>query len=110
MRWSRPARPPGGSCCARTGDEVNIDAAIVGIGTSAFGRGLPDSQLRLAAVAFKEALADAGLERGDVDGLSIHLGWPPGLEYDPIAEGLCLDIRYANQSWLPGRFVANQLQ
>jgi acetyl-CoA acetyltransferase len=40
---------------------VNIDAAIVGIGCSTFGRGLPDSQLRLAAVAFKDALADAGL-------------------------------------------------
>jgi len=51
---------------------VNIDAAIVGIGCSKFGRGLPDSQLRLAAVAFKDALADAGLQRSDVDGLSIH--------------------------------------
>ena len=57
---------------------MNIDAAIVGIGASPFGRGLADSQLSLAAMAFKNALADAGLLRSDVDGLSIHLGWPLG--------------------------------
>ena len=67
---------------------MNIDAAIVGIGCSAFGRGLADSQLRLAAMAFKNALADAGLQRSDVDGLSIHLGWPLGPDYDRIAEGI----------------------
>jgi acetyl-CoA acetyltransferase len=89
---------------------LNIDAAIVGIGCSTFGRGLPDSQLRLAAVAFKEALADAGLQRSDVDGLSIHLGWPLGVDYDRIAEGFGLDIRYVNQAWLHGRFVTNALQ
>lgn len=89
---------------------MTIDAAIVGIGCSAFGRGLPDSQLRLAYVAFKEALADAGLERKDVDGLSIHLGSPLGLDYDRVAEGFGLDLRYVNQSWLHGRFVTNALQ
>ena len=86
MHWSRPARLLGASYCARTGDEVNIDASIVGIGCSTFGRGLADSQLRLAATAFKNALADAGLQRSDVDGLSIHLGWPLGPDYDRIAE------------------------
>ena len=89
---------------------MKVDAAIVGIGCSAFGRGLPDSQLRLAAVAFRQALADAGLEREDVDGLSIHLGWPLGLDYDRVAEACGLEIRYVNQSWLHGRFVTNALQ
>jgi acetyl-CoA acetyltransferase len=89
---------------------MNVDAAIAGIGCSAFGRGLPDSQLRLAATAFKEALADAGLEREDVDGLSIHLGAPLGVDYDRVAEAFGLDIRYVNQSWLHGRFVTNALQ
>lgn len=89
---------------------MNVEAAIVGIGCSTFGRGLPDSQLRLAYVAFKEALEDAGLERKDVDGLSIHLGWPLGVDYDRIAEAFDLDIRYVNQSWLHGRFVTNALQ
>jgi acetyl-CoA acetyltransferase len=89
---------------------MNVDAAIVGIGTSAFGRGLPDSQLRLSATAFKAALADAGLERGEVDGLSIHLGAPLGVDYDRVAEAFGLDIRYVNQSWLHGRFVTKALQ
>jgi acetyl-CoA acetyltransferase len=89
---------------------VNIDAAIVGIGTSAFGRGLAQSQLALAAQAFKSALADAGLERSDVDGLSVHLGWPLGPDYDRIAEAFGLEIRYVNQAWLHGRFVTSALQ
>lgn len=89
---------------------MTLDAAIVGIGTSRFGRGLPESQLKLAATAFKNALADAALERSDVDGLSIHLGWPLGPDYDRIAEAFGLDIRYVNQSWLHGRFITNALQ
>ncbi len=89
---------------------MTLDAAIVGIGTSKFGRSLPESQLALAAVAFKAALADAGLARGDVDGLSIHLGWPLGPDYDRVAEAFGLDIRYVNQSWLHGRFITNALQ
>src|SRR5262252_7935865 len=89
---------------------MNLDAAIVGIGHSNFARGLPDSQLRLAATAFKNALADAGLERADVDGLSIHLGWPLGPDYDRVAEGFGLEVRYVNQAWLHGRFVTNALQ
>ena len=89
---------------------MNVDAAIVGIGCSAFGRGLPQSQLALAATAFKDALADAGLERRDVDGLSVHLGWPLGPDYDRVAEAFGLEIRYVNQSWLHGRFVTNALQ
>jgi len=89
---------------------MTLDAAIVGIGASKFGRGLPESQLALAAVAFKAALADAGLERADADGLSIHLGWPLGPDYDRVAEAFGLDIRYVNQSWLHGRFITNALQ
>jgi acetyl-CoA acetyltransferase len=45
-----------------------------------------------------------------VDGLSIHLGYPLGPDYDRIAEGFGLEIRYVNQSWLHGRFVTNALQ
>jgi len=84
--------------------------AIAGIGHSAFGRFLPQSQLGLAATAFKSALADAGLKREDVDGLAIHMGAPLGLDYDRVAEGLGLDIRYVCQTWLHGRFVTNCLQ
>ncbi|MGA7083413.1 MAG: thiolase, partial [Pseudolabrys sp.] len=70
---------------------MKLDAAIVGIGNSRFGRGLPDSQLRLAATAFKNAIVDAGIERHDVDGLSIHLGSPIGVDYDRVAEAFGLE-------------------
>ena len=89
---------------------MKIDAAIVGVGASAFGRFLPHSQLKLGAVALKAALDDAGLSRDDIDGLSIHIGWPLGVDYDRVAEGLGLNIRYVNQAWLHGRFVTNALQ
>lgn len=89
---------------------MKVDAAIVGVGNSTFGRGLPDSQLRLAATALKNAIADAGIERRDIDGLSIHLGSPIGVDYDRVAEAFGLEIRYVNQSWLHGRFVTNSLQ
>ena len=85
-------------------------AAICGIGHSHYGRGLPESQLALLAIAFRNALDDAGVERGDVDGLSLHMGWPLGVDYDRVAEAFGLDIRYVNQSWLHGRFVTHTLQ
>lgn len=86
------------------------DAAIVGVGASAFGRFLPDSQLSLAATALKAALDDCGLRRDDIDGLSIHMGSPLGVDYDRVASAFGLNIRYVNQSWLHGRFVTNALQ
>lgn len=89
---------------------MKINAAIVGVGASEFGRFLPDSQLGLAARAFRAALADSGLDRSDIDGLSLHMGWPLGLDYDRVADGLGLNIRYVNQSWTHGRFVTNALQ
>ena len=84
--------------------------AIAGIGQSAYGRFLPESQLRLGARALKSALDDAGLEREDIDGMAIHLGWPLGVDYDRLAEVFNLDIRYVNQTWLHGRFVTQSLQ
>jgi acetyl-CoA acetyltransferase len=89
---------------------IRNKAAIVGIGCSEFGRFLPDSQLKLAAKAFKAALDDSGLKRSDIDGLAINLGWPLGIDYDRVAEAFGLDIRYVNQTWLHGRFVTSSLQ
>lgn len=85
-------------------------AAIAGIGQSAYGRFLPQSQLGLGATALKAALQDAGLEREDVDGIAIHLGWPLGVDYDRVAEAYGLDLRWVTQTWLHGRFVTSMLQ
>lgn len=89
---------------------MKLNAAIVGTGASKFGRFLPQSQLGLAAEAFQAALDDSGLRREEIDGLSMHMGSPLGLDYDRVADGLGLDIRYVNQSWTHGRFVTNALQ
>ena len=43
--------------------------AIVGIGQTQYGKGLPDSELSLACQAISAAIADAGLRPSDVDGL-----------------------------------------
>jgi len=42
---------------------------IVGIGQTAFGRGLPDTPSALAIDASLAAIADAGVEVGDIDGV-----------------------------------------
>jgi acetyl-CoA acetyltransferase len=84
--------------------------AVVGIGTSRFVMKTPESPMRLATQAFKAALADAGLERDDVDGLVINIGWPLGVDYDRFAEVCGLTIRFADQSWTHGRFVGPTLQ
>ena len=91
-------------------DIVRDKAAIVGIGRSQFGRFLSDSQLKLGATALKASLVDSGLERNDIDGLSLHMGWPLGLDYDQIAEAYGLDVRYVTQMWTHGRFIAYTLQ
>jgi len=46
--------------------------AIVGIGQTEWGKGLEDAELVLALRAIKGALDDAGLEPGEVDGLSSY--------------------------------------
>jgi len=43
--------------------------AIVGIGQTTFGKGLPDSELSLACQAISMALDDAGIKPQEVDGL-----------------------------------------
>ncbi len=84
--------------------------AIVGVGTSRFSKAATDTPMRLAAQAFKSALADGGVGRDEVDGLVINIGWPLGVDYDRFAEALGLRIRFADQSWTHGRFVGPTLQ
>ncbi len=111
MRWGEAERHAG---CGTAGRDralsIGGKVAIAGIGVSEFGRHLPDSQLALGAKALRAALADAGLERSDIDGLSLHMGWPLGADYDRIAEVYGLEVDYVNQSWTHGRFVTSALQ
>ena len=61
----------------------------------------------LAAAALKEALADSGLDRSDIDGLTWNLGRPSGENYPQTVEATGLEVRFLNQSWTHGRFTGS---
>jgi acetyl-CoA acetyltransferase len=67
--------------------------AIAGIGQTAFGKGLEDSELSLACQAISAAIDDAGLRPADVDGL-VMFSMESGREVE-VARNLGLaDITY----------------
>ncbi len=49
---------------------IKDQTAIVGIGQTAFGKGLADSELSLACQAISAAIDDAGIDPSEVDGLA----------------------------------------
>ncbi len=51
-------------------DTIKNRTAVVGIGQTPFGKGLPDSELSLACQAISAALDDAGIAPSEVDGLA----------------------------------------
>jgi acetyl-CoA acetyltransferase len=71
--------------------ELSSKVAVVGVGCTRFGK-LPEyDAYDLGAWAFKEALADSGLELADIDGLlvdRIH-------DYQRFGEMLGLNPRFA---------------
>ena len=60
---------------------IRKEAAIAGIGQTAYGKALPGTAWDLAAEAILAALADAGLEPRDVDGMCRFA--PP---FEPVSE------------------------
>jgi acetyl-CoA acetyltransferase len=84
--------------------------AIVGAGSSGLSRASTETPIALAARAVSRALADAGLERRQIDGLVNQIGSPRGADYDRAASLLGLEVRFAAQPWSHGRFAATVLQ
>jgi acetyl-CoA acetyltransferase len=66
-------------------------ATIVGIGTSAFARSLPEEGDALAAQACRAALADAGLAPEAVDGVVTYLGAYEGAPLDQVLPAIGVD-------------------
>ncbi|MHB1583294.1 MAG: thiolase family protein [Acidimicrobiales bacterium] len=62
----------------RTGEPLERQAVISGIGQSAIGRRLGRSDLDLTVEAGLQAVADAGLTRDDIDGLATYPGMGAG--------------------------------
>lgn len=79
-------------------------ACIVGVGMTDFSRILDRSPASLQVEAFRNAIADAGLERDDIDGFATAFGAPNGMDYDEFAHHAGLTLRWANQSWTHGRW------
>jgi acetyl-CoA acetyltransferase len=85
-------------------------AAIVGVGNSKYERlSAAVSPLVPLVTAFKNALDDAGLRRGDIDGLLVNIGTPFGVDYDQVSEAFGLDIHFSDQTWTHGRQMATVL-
>lgn len=82
--------------------EFKDKTAICGVGLT-IGSFPDKTPLSLAVDAYQKALDDAGLKRGDVDGI-IQLAY--GSDYDRFLEAVGTDVRYANQGWTHGRFIA----
>jgi acetyl-CoA acetyltransferase len=85
-------------------------SAIAGAGNSVFGRRLMRSPIDLACDAIASALDDAGLQRGDLDGMIVSFGSPIGADADTLAQVLGLKLRAYNQTWAHGRFTASCIQ
>ncbi|MGE0233290.1 MAG: thiolase family protein [Flavobacteriaceae bacterium] len=79
--------------------------AILGVGASSFERRPEASVLQFADAALNAALADARLEKGQIDGLVVQIGSPRGADYDTVAETLGVTPAFCSQTWAHGRFA-----
>jgi acetyl-CoA acetyltransferase len=84
--------------------------AIVGVGASAFGRFKDRTPIGLAAEALKAALEDAGLQRSDVDGVMVNMGYPVGVDYDQFCALTGLQTNLNLQAWSHGRWLGTLVE
>ena len=84
--------------------------AVVGVGASRFERRPSASVFEFAADALNGALADAGLDKDQIDGLIVQVGSPRGADYDSVAQTFGLSPGFCSQTWSHGRFAATVIQ
>lgn len=79
--------------------------AITGIGQSEVGRPSSKSAMRLTVDACLEAIADAGLERGDIDGVAC---WPgdndSGNSFSPVGPSALKSVLGLDVNWFGGGY------
>jgi len=66
---------------------------------------LDEAPSGFAAEAFTRALADAGLEKGDIDGLAVCAGRAEEMGFERTAEILGLTVRWGAETGLPDHIV-----
>lgn len=79
-----------------------VDVVISGIGQSDVARKLAKSGLALTVDAALEALDDAGLTAGEIDGLSTFPGAAPGSGFSPVGTWKLRDALGLKLSWICG--------
>jgi acetyl-CoA acetyltransferase len=78
------------------------------VGTSeSFGFDQGKSPLTLQTESFLNALADASLQKSDIDGFATAHGSPRGVDYEQFTVDLGLDCRYIDQAWSHGRWASS---
>ena len=81
------------------------DVAITGIGQSEVGRPSSKSAMRLTLDACLEAIADAGLQRSDIDGIAC---WPGdnnnGNAFSPVGPTALKSVLGLNVNWYGGGY------
>jgi acetyl-CoA acetyltransferase len=81
------------------------DVCIVGVGLSdEYGFDLGKSPMRLQIEAFRNALADSGLKKTDIDGFATAMGSPTGVDYEEFTAVTGVDARWVEQAWAHGRW------
>ncbi|MDP3674956.1 MAG: thiolase family protein [Novosphingobium sp.] len=79
------------------------DCAITGVGMSEVSRGSAKSALELTVDACLEAIADAGLKRGEIDGIAT---WPgeraDGSGFSPVGSAALQDALRLEVNWYAG--------
>lgn len=79
------------------------DTAITGVGMSEVTRGSTKSALALTIDACLEAIADAGLSRGDIDGVATWPGErPDGTGFSPVGSAMIQDALRLKLNWYGG--------
>ena len=81
----------------------STDAYITGIGQSEVGMKLPRAPLLLTLDAVREALADAGLDISQIDGVSTYPGRVPQmLGFSPVGADELIDALGIRATWYAG--------
>jgi acetyl-CoA acetyltransferase len=92
-----------------TGFMPERSAVISGLGLSAIGRRLGREGLDLTVDAVLRAIADAGLQRGDIDGVATGSGYAPAPGASPVSTMDLQEALRLQLNWYSGAADSSQM-